>query len=205
MKKLVLTISLILISILVLNTSHKLFRISEKYLEQRRIDKREKEIQQFNVFLKKEKPSLYILAMRESARPDLGDTVPNYKARNSYGFVGAWQINIKYMEYLEIPPFTMEEFISNPDSVFPPELQLIAVERLIEKNKHYLRNYWHYVGKKVRGIEITEDGIIFAAHLAGHGGVKNFINYGRNPRDANGTKLTDYLNYKKTFYYERTN
>lgn len=196
---------LIAIKIQVSTTSIGIFKIPENYLKEREIRKRAHQISEFNRSLKQEKPSLYILAMRESARPDLGDTVPNYKAWNKFGFVGAWQINIKYMEYLEIPPFTMQEFISAPDSVFPPELQLIAVERLIQKNKHYLRDYWHFVGKKVRGIEITEDGVIFAAHLAGHRGVKNFFNYGRNPKDAYGTRLTDYLNYQKTFYYERTN
>ena len=199
MRKLITSIFLTAINILVSTTSIGIFTISETYLQEREIRKRTDQIERFNEFLKQEKSSLFVLAMRESARPDKGDTVPNFKAWNRFGFVGAWQINIKYMDYLDIPSFTMQEFIEDPDRVFPPELQLIAVERLIEKNKHYLRDYWHYIGKKVRGIDVTEEGIIFAAHLAGHRGVKNFFNNGRNPKDAYGTKLTDYLNYKKTF------
>ena len=181
------------------HTSHIEFTLSGEDVLFLKEIRRQKEISNFSYLLRTQEEKLYILAMRESARIDLDDTVPNYKIYNKQGFVGAWQINIRYMKYLDMPEFTIEEFMNHPDSVFPPELQLIAVKRLIEKNRYYLRDYWHYVGKTVRGIEITEEGMLFAAHLAGNGGLKSFFKYGRNPKDANGTKLSDYLDYKNNF------
>jgi hypothetical protein len=49
--------------------------------------------------------------------------------------------------------------------------------------------------KEINGIEITESGLIAAAHLCGHGAVKDFINSdGRIiAADGNSVKLTEYL------------
>jgi hypothetical protein len=65
---------------------------------------------------------------------------------------------------------------------------------LLLHNKKTLQKYidkWE--GKTINGNEITESGILAAAHLAGPGNVKRFLRNGKEFRDGNGTKLTSYL------------
>jgi hypothetical protein len=65
---------------------------------------------------------------------------------------------------------------------------------LLLHNKKILQKYidkWE--GKTINGNEITESGILAAAHLAGPGNVKRFLRNGKEFRDGNGTKLTSYL------------
>lgn len=52
-----------------------------------------------------------------------------------------------------------------------------------------------YCGVTIAGVEITKSGLIGAAHIAGAGGVNKFLrtNGRYNPRDINGTYLSDYL------------
>ena len=67
---------------------------------------------------------------------------------------------------------------------------------LLSKNKWILRNEIEkYEGKIINGIEITESGILAAAHLGGAGSVKNFFKNkgGQHFRDAYGTSLKSYL------------
>lgn len=144
----------------------------------------------FNQNLKDNQLGLYMLAVRESSL--------NYEAYNPWGFIGAWQMNIKYLPQYGFGYFTLEEFKSDPD-IFPPELQLIAIKRLIEDNKKSLASYMWYIGKTVHGVEITEAGIIYGSHLGGASGMKRFLRYGSNPRDKYGTSIKDYVNYKNTF------
>jgi hypothetical protein len=165
--------------------------------------KREIEIREFNKRLKEEHPHLYVLAMRESALTHLGDTVPNYNVYNKYGYIGAWQINVHYLPSLGIHGVTFEEFKEDPDNVFPPEAQLYAVQNLVKKNIEYLGWYYkYYPGKRARGVHITEEGMIYAAHLGGSYGLKRFLKYGNNPRDVFGTSIKDYLDYQNTFWYK---
>lgn len=164
-------------------------------------DRAIKELEIFNIALRKYEPDLFVLAMQESSRMDLGDTVPNYEAHNVYGYIGAWQIGVQYLESLGIPKLTLVEFIEDP-SRFPPELQLIAVKRLIKKNLMYLRGYENYLGSYVMGIEVTRTGIIYAAHLGGAGGTARFLKYGYNPSDAFGGTIAYYMNYENTFAYK---
>ena len=162
--------------------------------------KREVELREFNLKLRSEKPDLFVLAVRESA---FRDTFPNYKVHNEFGYIGAWQIHVSYLPSLGIHGVTLESFIKNPDEVFPFELQLQAIETLIEKNISYLGWYYdYYPGKRARGVRITEEGMIYAAHLGGAWGLKKFLLYGKNPTDAYGTSIKDYLDYKNTFWYK---
>ena len=50
-----------------------------------------------------------------------------------------------------------------------------------------------YDGKSVWGVNITESGLLAAAHLAGSGNVKRFFQKGLDFKDANGTKMTFYM------------
>ncbi len=136
--------------------------------------------------------------MRESALTHIGDSVPNYKVYNKYGYIGAWQIHVSYLERLGIYGVTFEEFKNDPDGVFPFELQLQAISVMIKRNINHLGwMYDYYPGKIVYGVKVTEEGMIYAAHLGGAGGLKKFFKYGRNPKDANGVSIKDYLDYKK--------
>jgi len=166
--------------------------------------KREHELNEFNDRLKNENPDLFVLAMRESALPQIGDTVPNYKVYNKLGYIGAWQIHVDYLPSLGIHGVTFDEFKEDPDGIFPFEVQLYAIQQLVENNKEYLGWYLdYYPGKNARGVsKITEEGMLYAAHLGGAYGLKKFLKYGYNPSDINGTSIKDYLNYKNTFLYQ---
>ena len=147
--------------------------------------KRERELNAFNKKLKEEYPDLFVLAMRESALSR--DSVPNYKVYNKFGYLGAWQIHWKYLPSLGIYGVTMEDFIEDPDNTFPFEVQLQAIETLIGQNKKYLGWYLeYYPGKHAQGVNITEEGMLYAAHLGGAGGLKKFLRTGHNPSDAFG-------------------
>lgn len=50
-----------------------------------------------------------------------------------------------------------------------------------------------YIGQTVNGVRVTPNGMIAAAHLGGSGGLKKWLKSGRNPSDAYGTSLTDYM------------
>jgi len=169
------------------------------YLKHKRIS----ELKIFNEKLKKEKPNLFVLGVRESWEKSMIDTIPNYEVWNDFGYIGAWQIHVKYLPSLGIHGVTLEGFKENPDEVFPFEIQLQAVETLIERNINHLGWYFdYYPGRRARGVNITEEGMIYGAHLGGAYGLKKFLRYGINPRDDFGTSIKDYLNYKNTFWYQ---
>ena len=63
-------------------------------------------------------------------------------------------------------------------------------------NKWILRrDISRFVGKRIKGITITESGILAAAHLAGAGNVKKFLrSYGNFEfKDSYGTSIESYL------------
>ena len=74
------------------------------------------------------------------------------------------------------------------------ELQEQAFFWYAARNKWILRkDLRRSVGRQINGIEITESGILAAAHLAGPGNVKKFFRKGYEFHDGNGTKMTEYL------------
>jgi hypothetical protein len=77
------------------------------------------------------------------------------------------------------------------------EAQDRCFEKWVEVLKVQLSNEIKTIDKigTIKGIKITESGLIAAAHLCGHGAVKDFINSeGRNiAADGNSVKLTEYL------------
>lgn len=77
-----------------------------------------------------------------------------------------------------------------------PELQEKLFIVSLQRNKWVLRNEINqHVGKRINGIQITESGILAAAHLAGVESVKQFFRYQGNFffADANGTTLQSYM------------
>ena len=84
------------------------------------------------------------------------------------------------------------KFISSP--ILQEKIFLINVNR----NKWILRKdiNW-FVGTFINGIEVTESGIIAAAHLSGAGNVKKYLraNGDFNKKDAFGTSISAYMSY----------
>ncbi|MCI9846357.1 peptidoglycan-binding protein LysM [Flavobacterium pectinovorum] len=111
-----------------------------------------------------------------------------YRKVNSIGYMGKYQFGSKTLRSVGVN--NQKAFLKNP------ALQEKAFIALLSKNKWILRNEIEkYEGKVINGVEITESGILAAAHLGGAGSVKNFFkNKGnRHFRDAYGTSLRSYM------------
>lgn len=112
----------------------------------------------------------------------------NYKVVNKLGYLGKYQFGSSTLERFDI--FDTTAFLSNPT------LQEKAFVALCKVNKWILRrDIKRSVGKKIKGIVITESGILAAAHLAGAGNVKKFLrsNGSQTFSDAFGTSVEIYL------------
>jgi len=111
-----------------------------------------------------------------------------YRLVNSLGYMGKYQFGPQALRSVGIH--------NNKAFLKDPALQEKAFVALLSKNKWILRNeIERYEGKIINGIEITESGILAAAHLGGAGSVKNFFknNGSRHFRDAYGTSLKSYM------------
>lgn len=111
-----------------------------------------------------------------------------YRLVNSLGYMGKYQFGSEALRAIGIK--NNKAFLKNP------ALQEKAFIALLSKNKWILRyEIEKYEGKVINGIEITESGILAAAHLGGAGSVKSFFkNKGaRHFRDAYGTTLRSYM------------
>ena len=111
-----------------------------------------------------------------------------YRLVNSLGYMGKYQFGPQALRSVGI----------HNDKAFlkDPALQEKAFVALLSKNKWILRNeIERYEGKIINGVQITESGILAAAHLGGAGSVKNFFknNGSRHFRDAYGTSLKSYM------------
>jgi hypothetical protein len=121
-----------------------------------------------------------------------------YKLVNRYGYMGKYQFGKTALRALGI--YNTKNFLNNPG------LQERAFKALLCKNKWELRKeIGRYEGQVIRGVTITESGILAAAHLAGANSVKVFLNSnGRNGyRDGFGTSLKSYI--KKFGGYDTSN
>ena len=115
------------------------------------------------------------------------ESTNRYDVVNKWGYMGKYQFHKKTLKNLGYD-------ISKEDFLNSPHIQEKAMLDLLEHNRNILESYidvWE--GIIVNGIEITESGILAAAHLAGPGNVKKYFQKGKNFKDGNGTKLTSYL------------
>ncbi|MGO4770027.1 peptidoglycan-binding protein LysM [Flavobacterium sp. W22_SRS_FK3] len=111
-----------------------------------------------------------------------------YRKVNSIGYMGKYQFGSKTLRAVGV--HNEKTFLKNP------ALQEKAFIALLSKNKWILRReIKKYEGKIINGVEITESGILAAAHLGGAGSVKNFFRNKGNKRfrDAYGTSLRSYM------------
>lgn len=112
----------------------------------------------------------------------------NYFVTNTLGYLGKYQFGINTLRLMGV--YNPANFLKNP------ELQERVFEINLARNKWILRrDIPRFVGKKINGIEVTESGILAAAHLAGAGNVKRYLrsNGTRDVADAFGTTITHYL------------
>lgn len=111
-----------------------------------------------------------------------------YNLVNSYGYMGKYQFGGSALRAIGITNKT--NFLKNP------QLQEKAFNALLSKNKSILKDeIQRYEGKFVAGIEVTESGILAAAHLLGAGSVKKFLRNNGDVKivDGYGTSLRSYL------------
>lgn len=112
----------------------------------------------------------------------------NYFRINTLGYLGKYQFGISTLQLMGV--YNATQFLNDP------LLQEKAFHANISRNKWILRKdiEW-FVGKQIRGVEVTESGIIAAAHLAGAGNVKKYLrsNGKIDVEDAYGTSISEYL------------
>lgn len=141
------------------------------------------------------------LAHKEST--NTWDTVRYVKRKSDNkripAYVGKYQFGD--MAFRDIKSnIRVSDFAKNPN-IWTEEQQDKDILKLMSNNKHYLRKrygfkgYEYYLGKKINGVEITESGVLAAAHLVGNKGVKTFLktNGKIDPVDGNGTPCSKYL------------
>ena len=112
----------------------------------------------------------------------------NYKKVNTFGYLGKYQFGESTLNRIRV--HDTQSFLNDP------KLQEEAFYTLCSLNKWILkRDIANSVGRTIQGIEITESGILAAAHLAGAGNVKKFLrsNGEHNAKDAFGTDIKDYM------------
>ncbi|MFD0862298.1 hypothetical protein ACFQ1M_08750 [Sungkyunkwania multivorans] len=120
------------------------------------------------------------LGFRESS----GD----YFAVNDFGYMGKYQFGKGTLALIGV--HNVELFLDTPS------LQEKAFIANTERNKWVLRkDIKRYVGKRMKGVLITESGILAAAHLAGPGHVRRFLqSWGRiGFNDGYGTSIKSYM------------
>lgn len=130
----------------------------------------------------------YALADKESAN--------DWKNYNPYGYIGKFQFGKAALQSTGFGNIDFVDFMNNP-SIFPEKDQEKAMDSLLRINQFILKDYINdYEGDFILdSIKITRTGLLAAAHLAGPGNVKKFLDTeGRyNPKDQLGTRLSDYL------------
>ena len=111
-----------------------------------------------------------------------------YKKINSLGYLGKYQFGIETLKTIGI--HNRSAFLNSP------EMQEKAFIALLAKNKWELKKEIEkYEGTVMNGIQITESGILAAAHLGGAGSVRKYLkNKGKRYfRDAYGTSIRSYM------------
>lgn len=112
----------------------------------------------------------------------------NYFSINTLGYLGKYQFGIGTLQLMGV--YNATKFLETP------ELQEKVFTTNLARNKWILRkDIPRFTGKRINGVEITESGILAAAHLAGPGNVKKYLrsNGSRDVLDAYGTSITHYL------------
>ncbi|UJH67622.1 hypothetical protein [Allomuricauda sp. SCSIO 65647] len=111
-----------------------------------------------------------------------------YRVVNTLGYMGKYQFGANTLKLMGV--YDTEHFLANP------ALQEQIFQLNVARNKWILRrDIKRFVGKRINGINITESGIVAAAHLSGAGNVKKYLrSYGREDfSDAYGSTIAYYM------------
>lgn len=114
----------------------------------------------------------------------------NYKCINSRGYCGKYQMGRSALIEIGLDKITQEDFLAMP------ALQEIAMKLLLRKNKQFLQSHiGKYNSKTIKGIYITESGLLAGAHLGGASSVMEWLesNGANDFRDGNGTPISRYI------------
>ena len=114
----------------------------------------------------------------------------SYTVVNRFGYMGKYQFGKRILRFFGVND--MDEFLNSP------EQQERVFTLSLQRSKWFLRKEIEkYVGKKINGIEITESGILAAAHLAGATSVRKYFKCQGNYdfADGNGITLQHYLKH----------
>ena len=112
----------------------------------------------------------------------------DYSIVNDFGYLVKYQFGRGTLEMIGIDNINM--FLNSP------ALQEAAFYANASRNKWILRkDIARSVGKVINGVEITESGILAAAHLAGPGNVKKYLRSGgiTSFNDGFGTSIKHYF------------
>lgn len=112
----------------------------------------------------------------------------DYSIVNDFGYLGKYQFGKGTLELIGIN--NINNFLNTP------ALQEAAFYANASRNKWILRkDIARSVGKVINGVEITESGILAAAHLAGPGNVKKYLRSGgiTSFNDGFGTSIKHYF------------
>ncbi len=112
----------------------------------------------------------------------------NYFSINTLGYLGKYQFGIGTLQLMGV--YNATRFLNDP------VLQEQVFHINIARNKWILRrDIARFVGKNINGIEVTESGILAAAHLAGAGNVKRYLrSWGAfDVADSYGTSIAHYM------------
>jgi hypothetical protein len=151
-------------------------------------------IQIINEFkIQKEKQQMLTLALEIKSTETWHDSL-NYKYGNPYkkvnriGAMGAYQFMPKTLRGLGYKG-TFRQFLNNPELQTEYMLKLMYYNKSILSRKSYTYKVTpiNFIGKKIKGIEITLSGLLAASHLGGAGGVQRFIATNYNATDGNMT------------------
>ena len=189
-------ISVLIFSTLILHTfstkSFNFFKTSDQKVqvlynlpEENAVATVSKETQPYEVFYTPDAGESFI-GFREAI--GFKESRGKYDIVNIYGYLGKYQFGKTTLRRLNI--HDTNKFLKDP------KLQEEAFVALLQINKYNLRkDIEKNVGKKINGIEITESGILAAAHLVGAGGVKKYLrsNGAIKSKDAFGTTIQYYL------------
>ncbi|MGX1929148.1 hypothetical protein [Flagellimonas sp. 2504JD4-2] len=111
-----------------------------------------------------------------------------YRVVNTLGYLGKYQFGLSTLNLMGV--YDANSFLNDP------KLQERTFETNIARNKWILRrDIKRFNGKRIRGVVITESGILAAAHLAGAGNVKKYLrSYGQSDvADAYGSSISYYM------------
>lgn len=112
----------------------------------------------------------------------------DYSKTNSLGYLGKYQFGVGTLHLVGVSSTT--NFLNDP------ELQEKAFYTNTSRNMWILRkDIERFAGKWIDGVEITESGLMAAAHLAGPGNVKKYLrSWGQmDVTDLYGTTISMYI------------